>query len=100
MADPEWKAKIEEAIAAGEDNLLVMPEWIRLALQQWIDATRGQVVTIADFAAYVTAVTQKPIDYVPTEEEFVAADVLDWMPSSVSDAMSDLAADLKKGRET
>ncbi len=94
-----WRQAIEEALRRGQEDLLVMPEWIAKAIEQWLDATKDQPITLDDFVAYVAAVIGHPVQTFCTEETLTADEVLVWMPSSVSDAMSDLLADLKAGRE-
>ncbi len=96
MSDkPGWRVAIEEALTKGQEDLLVMPEWIANSIRQWLDATESQPVCLADFVAYVGAVRGVPILAHPNEDEITPEDILAWMPSSVSDAMSDLLADLK-----
>lgn len=110
MSDkPAWRVAIEQACKEGSGDLMVMPEWIAIAIQRWLDATESQPVKFSDFVAYAAAVIGHPIasasvwhegeQLMVNEETITTAEILSWMPSSVSDAMSDLLADLKKGRE-
>jgi hypothetical protein len=90
----------------AEQDPLLCPAWVQKAIEQWLDSTRDQPVSLADFAIYLGAVIGRPITGVPgvpltdstLEAEIDARDILQWMPSAMSDSMGDLLEDLKKGR--
>ena len=90
-----WRICIKEALTKGREDLLIMPEWVANAIEQWLDATTGQPVCLNDFVLYVGAVVGRPVQTCCTEETVTHREILSWMPSSVSDAMADLMADLR-----
>lgn len=100
MADSTWRHVVEKALEQGKADPLVMPEWVTLALEQWLNATKDQPMKVSDLAAYVAAIVQRPITTYCNEETITPEEILSWMPGAVADAMGDLLADLKKGRGT
>lgn len=95
----KWRVVIEDALFRGRADLMIMPEWIQNSIQQWLDATRDQPVSLDDFIAYIGAVVGHQIETTASEESLTWQEVVSWMPSSVADAMGDLLADLKAKRE-